>query len=254
MSDHLSFDPLIGLTDYIMNYTNAVEAGNTKFLAFLPVFFQQTVNLLAQQRLHHTRTNFQAAVNMDVRDEVLIVTVNPDDWLATHVESGADEWPMVKTHLQGPKTKISKAGYRYKVIPLKVWKSVPVANTDKADYYWKKISEALTKPRYGKTRSQVNPDGTVTVRQELITSIAEAKGMYRVMQYESSMAALSKKKPTSSQHILFRTMSEKHPEKFVHPGIKPANILQDSHKIVEDGLDEKWSGFVQAELSNKGFA
>lgn len=253
MTDHLSFDPLIGLADYVTNYTNAIEAGNTKFLAFLPIFFQQTIGTLAQQRLNHTRANFLAAVTMDVRDEVLIVSVNPDDWLAMHVEAGADGWPMTKTHLSGPKTKISKAGYRYKVIPLRVWKKTPSANTEKGKQFWERISEALTKPRYGRARSQVNPDGTVTVRQELLTDIPEARGMYRVMQYATAEAAVQKKRPTSSQHVLFRTMSERYPQKFVHPGIKPANILTDAHKIVEDGLDEKWKSFVENELSKKGF-
>lgn len=251
----LSFDPLIGLVDFVANYTSAIETGNTKFLAFLPIFFQQTVSVLAQQRLNHTRPNFLASVNIDAKDELLIVSVNPDDWLGVHVEAGADSWPMVKTHLRGPKTRTTKDGkHRYKIIPMRMWKSSPSAQTEKGMAFYEQIAKALTKPRYGRSYQKMNPDGSISVRQELITTIPEAQGMYRVMQYASPPSFMKGDRPTHSQHVLFRTMSDRYPEKFVHPGIKPANILKDAHKIVEDGLDEKWKSFVQTEMTKKGIA
>jgi hypothetical protein len=253
MANDLSFEPILEMVDYIASYTKAVQTASIKFLAFLPIHFKQTISNLAKERLDQSRNSFLAGIQIDIQDDLLIVSVNPNDWLAVHVEAGADGFSMLKTHLSGPKTKVSKAGFKYKVIPLRVWKSTPSAKTDKGMEFYDILQKVLKNPKYGAKNVTIDPSGMPTVKEEVVSKIPEAQGMYRVQKYGSIADMVGKKKPKHSQLVLFRTISEKSPEKWQHPGIKPANILQDSLKIVETGIMERFDTFIAAELSQKGF-
>lgn len=254
MTDQISFDPLLDLIDSVANLTNAFQRGNAKFINYLPIYFKETTGKLAGQRLNHTAPNFNAAVEIDIQSDVLVVTLNPKDWLANAVESGADSFPMVRTHLSGSKVKTSKEGYKYKVIPLRVWTTSPSARTDKGQELFEKIQNLLKKPKFGKQTQTQNPNGSVSVRQAVQTDDSALQGMYRVREYASQDALLQGARPKQSQYVLFRTISEKHPEKFVHPGIKPANILKDSLTIVENSAEQQWDQMIQSELQKKGFS
>lgn len=253
MTDSISFEPLLDLIDSVALYTKAIQTGNSNFLNFLPIMFKEQAGIIAQQKLNHTAANFKNAILVDIQDELLVVTIDPKNWLANAVESGKDGWPMVNTHLSGPKVKISKRGYKYKVIPMRVWATSPNAKTDKGLELFDKVKRLLKKPKFGAQKQTVLNTGAVKVSQEVQTDDPSLKGMFRVREYESQSAFLEGKKPKQSQYVLFRTISEEHPEKFVHPGIAPANILKDAQKAVENQMQPMWDTMIQKELQKKGF-
>lgn len=254
MTDELSFAPIFNMIDSVAALTTAFQKGNTKFLNSLPTMFKEQINILASQRLNHSAANFKESVLYDLLDDVLVVTIDPKNWLANATEEGTNSWPMISTHLKGSKVKISKEGKRYKVIPLRAWTTSPAAKTELGMSYFNKVKATLKKPRYGAAIQKQNPDGSISVRQEVISNDSELEGMFRVREYASQQALLENQKPKQTQYVLFRTMSEKYPEKWVHPGIKPANILKDAKTQIENELEQKWNAMIQAELQKKGFS
>jgi hypothetical protein len=253
MSDEISFEPLMNLIDSVALYSRAVQTGNSNFINFLPTYFKQTAGKIAQQRLDHSAANFKNAILVDIQDDLLVVTLDPKDWLANAVETGVDSFAMVDSHLKGPKTKTSKRGFKYKVIPMRVWTTSPSAKTDKGQELFEKVKQLLKKPKFGGQKQTALSNGALKVSQEVQTDDSDLKGMYRVREYESQSAFLEGKKPTQSQYVLFRTISSEHPEKFVHPGIKPGNILKDAKTTLENEMEPKWNQMIDSELQKKGF-
>jgi hypothetical protein len=253
MKDQISFDPLYQMIDSVASLTHAFQLGNTKFINDLPYQFKETIGVLASKRLDHSAANFKESVLWDLEDDILIVQLDPDNWLANAVESGANSWPMVKTHLKN-KTKISKEGFKYKVIPLRVWTTSASAKTKTGIDYFNKAKAALKKPQFKNQTQKQGPQGAVIVKEELIAEDAELQGMFRVREFASQQAFLEQKRPKQTQYVLFRTMSEKYPEKWVHPGIAPANILKDALTLIESELEKRWDTMIQAELQKRGFS
>ena len=73
--------------------------------------------------------------------------------------------------------------------------------------------------------------------------------MERIRDYKSISDFQQNLRPSSSKFVLFRTMSEKFPEKFVHPGIQARNILKDAQTEVEGKLESIWESMVQNEIN-----
>lgn len=249
--DSLSFEPLLNAIDAVAAYTQAIQIGNTKFVNALPIQFKSTISKLAGQRLNHTADNYTGAVTTEFKEDVLVVALDADNWLAAATEVGKDEWQMVKTHLSNAKT--SKAGYKYKVIPLRVWTTSPGAKTQLGMDYFDKVKKILKNPKFGKQWQSQSPTGSTILRREVVHDDPDLQGMFSIREYESQSDLVEGKKPKQAKYILFRTMSEKFPDKWVHPGIKPANILKDALTLVENEIEENWTRFINEALAKKGF-
>jgi hypothetical protein len=231
------------------------QKGNVSFINQLPVRFKSTISNFARQRLNHSAENLISSIQIDLKEDLLVVAIDPENWLAGAVEEGKERWEMAtsQSHLKG-NTKMGRNG-RYKIIPLRLWTTSPLAKTKTGMDYFDKVKAILKKPKFGNRKwTNQTKEGAFTVRREVLHDDPDLQGMFNVREYESQEAFLLGAKPKQSQYILFRTMSEKFSAtKWVHPGIKPAHILKDSLKLIENEIEQDWEKTVNAELQKKGF-
>lgn len=245
MSD---LDGLIATFDYIEKYTTAVITGTQKFISFLPIMINQHIETLAQQRLTTTRERFTNAISTKTEGGLLVITVDPEDWLAISVESGADPFDMKTKALKSPKAKISKEGFKYMVIPISQSKSAKGSSTEKGQDFQAMITKELTKPKFKLPKMKLGIDGTLSMMEEVIANDPRAKGMYRVKTFKSAKDMASGGRPVRSGYVMFRVMSEKFPEKWQHPGIKPANIFKDTETWIYQMLPGTFKQFLDNEI------
>lgn len=235
----------------VIDYTDAIITGVEKFIGFVPTMIDQHIKTLANKRLDKTKDAFLDAVSMSVESDYLVVILDPDNWLANAVESGADSFDMKETHLKSPKAKTSKSGHKYMVIPIKRGKSTRPGGTEKAQMYQQAMNEALTKPKYGPRKVKIEPSGEVNVTQALMTSDPLVKGTVRNRRYKSVKDYHEGTGLLSSQHVTFRVMSEKQAkDKWVHPGITPVSIFKDTEYWFYTVADASLDQFIQNELRN----
>jgi hypothetical protein len=244
------FDELIAFCEYAIQYCDAVEAGVELFVRYLPTMIRNHMKVLAQQRLHGTKDRFLDSIKFQGDGEVLIVTMDKD-WLALAVETGCDPFDIKVGILNSPKAKISKQGFKYRVVPMgPLTKNAPGSNTEKGQLYQGLIRETLNRPKYGKSKTKLQMDGTVSVIREIVAKDDKMKGMYRIDTYANNIAKESGQKPLSSKNVLFRVVSEKRPEAFLHPGIKPANIFKDTEAYINAVAPDMLAKFIDDEVKS----
>lgn len=168
------------------------------------------------------------ATKIEMRENLFIVEIDPENWLANAVEEGTDPFDMRKTLLTSPKAKTSKSGYKYMSIPIAQLKGKkPTEGSDKAAQWQAKINEVLNKPKFGISKLKAKLDGSVVSTQPVVSGNPALPGLYRVQTFDSMDSVAAKKRPVKSQYILFRTISE-NPAKaqgWQHPGIAPGKML-----------------------------
>jgi hypothetical protein len=245
MSD---IDGLVQAFEYLENYTNAIIVGTHKFLGFLPIAIEQHMRTLAQKKLNTTAENFMDAIQVSTENNLLVVTLDSDNWLANAVETGADPYDMKEKHLKSPKAKMSKLGFKYMVIPIKVSKNAKGSDTQKGQDYQQLISQALSKPSFKPPKNRLGIDGSLSTMEEVVSADPKTKGIYRIRTYESAASREGGGKPVNSQFIMFRVMSEKHPEKWQHPGLRPAGIFKDTEMWVNSSIGTMLQAFINNEL------
>lgn len=238
-------DDFMSAIEYLEKYTNAIIEGTSRFVGFLPTMIQNHIQTLASKRLsEHTADKFVDAVIVKPENNLLIITLDPEAWLPNALETGLDPYDM-KSRLQtSPKAKMSKQGMRYMVIPMPAKKGAQGSMTIKGQHYQAMIDKALTKPVYKAAKTKVMLNGNVTTMEELISKDPETKGMYRTKTYKSAEAMAKGDKPISTQHTIFRVMSEKFPEKWHHPGLAPVLIFRDTEAWVYQRIPEVFSTFL----------
>lgn len=241
-------DDLVKTFEYLEKYTNAIIVGTNKFLGFLPVAIEQHMRTLAQKKLNTSADAFIDSIQVSTESNLLIVTLDPDNWLANAAESGADAYDMKIGHLKSPKAKMSKMGFKYMVIPIKVSKSAKGSDTDKGQEYQQLITEALNKPSFKTAKTKLGIDGSLSVSEEVNSNNPKTKGIYRIRTYESAASRESGARAVNSQFVMFRVMSEKHPEKWQHPGIRPAGIFKDTEMWINSSISGMLQAFINHEL------
>jgi hypothetical protein len=250
-----NFGAIIDALKHVIAGQKIAQRALDKTIAIMPQTARDTINNIASKRLHRTLPEFMAAVEVKFEDMKLKVKLNEKNWLANGVESGVDAFAMVKTHLR-KNFKISEEGHKYKVIPLRPYKAAPGANTEKSKAFWLQLVDALTKPKYARDTEtnteleniRINDNGSVTVNKEVSNS--PLTGLFQSKQYSQMQDYLNGKKPTDSQFVLFRTISDKYPNKFVHPGIKAANIFGEAKPLMEHLKKEMFTEILRKEIEN----
>ena len=231
-------------------YTRALSDGAEKFVEFLPKMIKQHMSVLAQQRLTTSKDDFLGSITMKGDRDILIIALDPDNWLANATESGADPFDIKEGFFKSKKVKVSKSGHRYLVIPITQSKGAKGSNTDKGQLFQSMIKKTLTRPKYKSAKHRLNIDGTLDVLQEVITEEKAMQGMYRVQTFSSASAKEKGAKPLNSKHVMFRVASERFPDKWLHPGIQGAEIFKNTEIWINGIIEATFIEFIENEIQN----
>ena len=236
---------------FLEEYTKALKTGIDTFTQALPVFTQKQIETEARRQLNSTRDNFLSAVTAKVDNYVLVVELDPDNWLANAVENGISGFDMREGLLNGKNAKISKKGFRYASIPMDKDPNRDPSGSPEAQDIQSRIQEVLLKPKYDRMKVTMNTDGTMYQSQKVVHDDAKVQGLYRTRKFDSPSEFHSGKKP-NWQFVMFRTISDNPLSAsaggWQHPGIKPANIFRKTERWLYDAIDPMLEGFIKSEL------
>ncbi|MEM4380555.1 MAG: hypothetical protein QXL01_07745 [Thermoplasmatales archaeon] len=239
----------LSLAEFIKNYASAIQTGFDKFVQASPVFAKQQIERLAKRKLNFTRDAYLEAVKVRLVNNVLVIELDRDSWIANAVESGVSGFNMKEGHLKSPKAKTSQKGFKYMVIPIGKQKDGSGGNTEKGQAFQAKVNQALANKKFGLTRLKAMVSGQIVQMQQVLSDDVDLSGFYRYRQFESAEAFHSGKKP-QWQYVLFKAMSE-NPEsksKWEHPGIQPVHIFRDTERFLLENMPKMLDGLLEAEI------
>jgi hypothetical protein len=239
------------LVNWANKFAEALQTGFSKFMLSYPVIMSQQLKSIASRKLNSTRESYINAIQTKiVMESVLVIELDKDAWLANAVEKGIAPYNMKETHLQSPKAKVSKEGFRYMIIPLGKDKSGGSASSSpKSQALREKIRAVLVKPQYGGKKMKQNMDGSVSTTEAVISNDPDIKGLHRVRQFQDSTQAASGQGGKTS-FVLFRVMSEKPgTSTWDHPGIKATNAFRDLERFVAQTSGQMLMDMINTEIS-----
>lgn len=236
------------IVEYCAAFADALETGVDKFTRAVPVYTQQQLKVEARKRLNSTAQHYIDHTKVSMKDYVLVVTLDKDDWLTKALENGTGAFSMKDMLARSPKAKISKDGFRYMSIPMGKTKDAK-SGTEKGQEFQKRINDALQQPKYGIRKLKTLMTGQVVETQQVLTTDPMLRGFYRTRMFEDA-GAYHTAKGRQWQHVLFRTMSENPASlsQWEHPGIKPANILRAVDRWLDQNLEPLLESFLEAEV------
>lgn len=243
---------LLKIVEQMNNYAEALNRGVDKFIRAVPIYTKQQLKAETNKRLNSTADHFLDHAKVKMSNYILIVELDQDDWLTMALESGIGAFDMKAKMLASAKSKVSKKGYRYRVIPLGKQKGADGGSTEKGQEFQKKINEVLDKPKFGIKKLKTLMTGAIQESQQILTDDPMVKGLYRTRKFESAAAYHGGKSKPRWDHVMFRVMSE-NPEargQWIHPGIKPANILRAVDTWLGQNLEPLLESFLDAEISS----
>jgi hypothetical protein len=182
---------------------------------------------MASARLHSTKQQYLDALKLEPESEgVFVISL---DASADHLEDGYPPFPMLPKLVNGPKSKVSKEGYRYVIVPIRT--RTDTASTQPSENSRSvamKLKQVIDMRKFKKVKSTVDAkSGKVTTVEKYSGEAPHPflKGLTRVREYASA----DSKKPMSSAYLTFRVASEKQmgKGKWNHPGFQGANIFPD---------------------------
>jgi hypothetical protein len=243
---------LENLINYMVGFGEAMQRGVDKFATSLPIYTKQHISSVASKRLNSTKEHYLSKTTVKMEDYVLMVSLDSEDWLVNALETGADPFNMKQGHLNSPKARVSKSGYKYIRIPIGKEKDGDGGPSAKGQDLQARINEVLKKPRFGpKTAPKISIEGGVYETQKIINGDPMLQGFYRTRKFDSIEEFHSGKKP-KWQFVLFRTMSE-NPQsmsKWDHPGIQPVHILKDTEMWLAKEVPNLLDYFLEEEIRN----
>jgi hypothetical protein len=241
---------LLDLVAYAERYASAIQRGFDKFVASYPVILQQQLKSIATRKLHTTKQQYLDAIQSKMQEEyVLVIELDKDAWLANALEKGCSPFDMKEGHLKSPKAKISKEGFRYRVIPISKDKSGGSASSNpKSQALKQKIQDVLIKPKFAFRKLKLHMDGSVSTSEAVKTNDPDIKGLYRIRHYKTP--ALAEAKQGSTSYVMFRVMSEKPGSaEWMHPGLPGVNCFRDLDLFINQTFGPMMVDMIQAEIS-----
>jgi len=247
---------LVQMVEDLKAYVNAITAGVDRSIHMLPIIARQKIAAKAKGKLNSTYDNYMNAVSSKIHDNILIIEIDKDNWLANATESGMSAYDMKEGLLNGKNAKISKKGHRYASVPMGKNKNTEPSRmgTPKQEEYQRIIQKVMNKPKYGKQRLKHNQDGSLTESQQVVSN--EIKGLYRIRKHKSAKDFFSGNSKGKYGLVMFRTVSENGSltgATWEHPGIKPANILKQLEKELPEIFEVLLETNIEAELKGLGF-
>ncbi len=245
------------LVEFCRALEKGLYVGVSKFQATVPAMVKAEIQAIAMngpKKLTSTLQHYLDAVSVEFKGANFVVEIDPDDWLANALEEGVKPWNMMDTHLKN--AKISKDGYRYKVIPLKIKKGAPVNpnSGDNSKRIQEKLIKALKNPRWNKvgqwgTRTMM--DGSIKKMSRLKTEDPDISGLYKIDKFRDVAHMQSGKRSSKTNYMMFRTMTD-NPKggigKWEHPGIEARHIFPQLQQWFET-TGEKWlNELIEKEL------
>lgn len=241
-------DDIKSVIKYLQAYGLAIENGFERFADAMPILIRQNADKRARLKLHDTHAHYMQNLSVKNKEYLIVVEINPDDWLSNALESGVEPFSMKESLLNSPKAKVSKKGHRFLSIPIGAKKDAK-KGTEKGNFYQDKINEVLQKPKFGLSAYKMQLDGTVSERQKVLTDDPQLQGFYRARFFPNQEALQSNSKPKWN-FILFRTVSD-NPDalsRWEHPGLFPRNILKETERWLNKNIDKIFSEMIQTEL------
>ena len=225
-----------------------------RLVDWIPQYTMQTFATSAKEHgLNSSYNDFMASVVIKYDDDGnLIVAQDDQNWLGMAVEDGVPSYSMVAKAFEKGKYKVSKKGFKYKVVPIQIYKDRPQATTHESMLFMRNIlplfeKKPRWKPEIFDTKDPIS--GTITARQQMDDKRPFARGVYKLRRYQNEQAvAKGYKFGETTQIAIFRTMSEAHPEKFIHPGIQGAHLFKKVISKVDQDILTFWDTFVKQEL------
>lgn len=225
----------------------AIDKGVKRFAEVLPVLTKQHIATTAKRKLNSSADNYIDAISSEMKNYVLVVEIDRDNWLANAVESGADPFSIKEGLLRSSKAKVSKEGYRYMSVPMGKDPKREKMGTDKGQAIQNQIREIMLKPKFGNLMYRQNDDGSIWEYQNIVSE--DLGGFYRTRLYQNQ-TEVSKKNPKWG-YVMFRTASEnpKSESKWDHPGIQASNILRDTETWLHQAVPTLLENFIEQEIS-----
>lgn len=241
---------LVRIVQVLTAYVDAIDAGINKFAEALPIYTKQHIDKQAKKKLNSTYEHYMENVDVKMKNFVLLVELDRDDWLSNAVETGVGQFNMKETMLKSPKAKVGKSGYKYMRIPIGHKKGSPGGSTDKSKEYSQRINAVLNKTKVGISKMQTLVGGKVAETQQIIHNDPMIQGLYRTRMYDSPQEYYSGKKKPTWQYVLFRTISENPTakSKWQHPGIQPVHIFRETERWLEQAVEPMVEHFIEVEI------
>lgn len=241
---------LLKTLEYVQGAVASVDRGLKNFIAASPQLVRQHIEQLARQRLHMTRENYLGAVSTKMTEYVLLVELDPENWLANAVEEGVDPFDMKRMLNTSSKVRISKKGFRYLRIPMGKQKGGSGGLSEYGQQLQEKINQVLNKPKFGMKKLKAQINGSVFESKQVLSSDPMLKGLYMTRKFDSIAAYHDKAQRPAWQAVLFRTMSDNPAarSRFIHPGIKPASIFRDTEQWLVANMPDLLDTFIKTEL------
>jgi len=237
------------LIDKCQRVMQGLENGLSACLESIPLLVRQEINTRATRQLDSTKSEYLNALSSGYEGDIYVVELKEEAKLANMLEKGCSEFDLKVGLLKSPKAKMSKQGNKYIHVPMPQNKTGRDATTDKGQALQTKIRAALERPSFAKAKIALRPDGTVSSMEQVISSDPETQGLYRVRKFASMEAYKAGGRPHSTQHVLFRTVSENSkPGSWQHPGLRAQNILGQTQQWCDSVLPEMLASIIDESL------
>ena len=228
-------DPFIKALMEMDRQISALENTFGKWIAEAPELVAQQIQIAANSVLQTTQTDYIRSLSGRVEGNLFIIELDESDWLSNALESGSPGFDMRDALLNGtkaksnPNVKTSKAGNRYRVIPLSQTKGKGnTPGTAAGQDFKEKVRQALAKAEFTEATfpkaKQVQSDGTVTQLEGIKGAQPGdvSHGLYRVKKYPDIASHWTKTKGRTKSFVMFRTISDNpdtmKDDSFIHPG------------------------------------
>lgn len=239
--------------NFIRDYIGALSTGIEKFAEVLPIYIKQEFETKSKQKLNSTQSVFMNALRMETVENVMIIELDPNEWLANAVEKGASPFDMREGLLKSPKAKFSRKGFRYMLIPINGNPKATPPPSEKGQEIQAKILEVLSRNKFGKPKTWLMMGGQLRETQKALTDDPDMKGFVRSRMHKSPEAYFSKKSKPKWEYVLFRAISDNPESKsfdgWKHPGIQPANIFPEVQSWMDGNLDRILNDIIERETS-----
>lgn len=220
----------------------------------------------AKRTLKQSRSQYIRAIQIDTRGRFTgVAYLNPQSWLANAVEVGQDPFDMKPGFMSSSKVKTTKKGIKYLTIPFRfatpgmlgeseVFSGVMPSEILPAIHAQEKESAQDGAPR-GLQMDKIPREYHIPKSASLRAKMKQLDGGFSKMKrgtpatsiYEGLQRAAS-----GSGYVNFRRVSElSDPLRFLHPGIKAANLSQSALDLLD--VPNEVDLAIDMFLSQKGF-
>ena len=250
------------ITEFTQEITDAVKKATGEFRKALPyqvVSQIKSINALnvttGTKMSAGTLERYLNATSVDIDGSGnVIVELDPTDWLVNAMEDGISAFDMKETHLKS-NYKLSKSGYRYKVIPLNVEKGASKntngRHSEKSQNIRQSIDKALKKPEWTNTRTSILPNTNQGQKiSRLKTLDPQLSGLYKIEKFADAGSMTTGGKASGSKMVMFRMMTDdpvKSAGKWQHPGFEAKDIFSK----LEVWLDSAGEALLEEILENE---